>query len=312
MPKPHQISVIMPHYNDLQGLDACLAALERQSLPRGRFEIIVVDNASPCGASAVETAIAGRALLVVEHERGAGPARNRGVVEARHPLLAFIDSDCIPDDGWLEAGTAALDRADMVGGAVSVSVRNPGSRSGAEAFEQVFAFDNRRYVEAERFSVTANLFVRRELFGRIGGFRNGVSEDTDWCRRAVDAGCSIIFEERARVSHPARVDWSQLVGKWRRIHLESFALAVERPMGRLRWLVRSFAILLSIPVHAAQILVSPRLDNVMERAQALATLVRLRLWRFLDAQRLGWFLLAVPDRPVPWLPIEPKTIKVET
>lgn len=111
-------------------MDACLAALERQSLPRGRFEIIVVDNASPCGASAVETAIAGRALLVVEHERGAGPARNRGVVEARHPLLAFIDSDCIPDDGWLEAGTAALDRADMVGGAVSVSVRNPAAAAG--------------------------------------------------------------------------------------------------------------------------------------------------------------------------------------
>ena len=85
---PH-VSVIVPHYQDLDGLALCLAALDAQTYPRDRFEIVIADNNSPCGLEAVEKVIAGRAKLVSVLEKGAGPARNGAVAASRGEVLAF-------------------------------------------------------------------------------------------------------------------------------------------------------------------------------------------------------------------------------
>ncbi|KQT31437.1 hypothetical protein ASG29_15595 [Sphingomonas sp. Leaf412] len=277
--------MVVPHYDDLDRLDLCLASLERQTLARDRFDIVVADNASPCGEAAVRARIAGRATLVVCAQRGAGPARNAGVAASTEPLLAFIDSDCVADPAWLANGLAALEGADLIGGRVDVSVRAPGNRSGAEAFEQVFAFDNRHYVQKLGFSVTANLFTRRDVFVAVGGFRTEVAEDLDWCRRAVALGYRIAYAADAAVSHPARADWEELRRKWDRLQREAHATMRERPGGALRWLGRSLGLLPSIVAHAPRVMRSPMLDNRGERARGLAMLVRLRWWRFVDAQR---------------------------
>ncbi|MGD9714766.1 MAG: glycosyltransferase family 2 protein, partial [Thermomicrobiales bacterium] len=152
-----QISVIVPHFNDLSRLDQCLEALCRQTIERDRFEIIVADNGPPSGRAEVDAAIAGRARLADAPIPGAGPARNAGVALSRGEILAFTDCDCIPAPGWLTAGVAALDAADLVGGGMKVLVADEGRMTGTEAFETIFAFNNRRYVEEEHFSITANL-----------------------------------------------------------------------------------------------------------------------------------------------------------
>lgn len=279
------ISVVVPHYSDLEGLDRCLAALMRQTMPRERFEVIVSDNMSPVGRDAVDAVIAGRARLVIATERGAGPARNAGAAVARGDTLAFTDSDCIPAPEWLAAGEAALAGVDLVGGAMAVSVEPGTALSGAQAFERVFAFDNRAYVERKGFTVTANLFCRRETFAAVGPFKVGVSEDLEWCQRARALGYRIGYAADALVSHPARPDWPTLIGKWRRLNAESYALTVEQAGGRGRWWLRSLALPASILVHAPRVLRSPSLTSG-ERVRALATLIRLRCWRFVDAQRL--------------------------
>ena len=48
------MSVVIPHYNDLDNLAACLAALRRQNWPKDLFEIVVADNNSKGGTAAVE------------------------------------------------------------------------------------------------------------------------------------------------------------------------------------------------------------------------------------------------------------------
>ena len=73
-----RVSVIIPHFQDLDRLDLCLSALERQS-GAPPFEIVVADNMSPAGEAAVRAIIAGRARLTIATKRGAGPARNAGV-----------------------------------------------------------------------------------------------------------------------------------------------------------------------------------------------------------------------------------------
>lgn len=125
-----EVSVIIPHYDDLAGLDRCLAALMRQTMARDRYEIIVADNMSPCGETAVRDIVAGRALVVTAAERDAGPARNVAVAHSRGAVLAFTDADCLPAPGWLEAGMAALWDHDIVGGQVDVLIDSPDGKAG--------------------------------------------------------------------------------------------------------------------------------------------------------------------------------------
>lgn len=279
-----RISVIVPHYHDLPSLDRCLSALAAQTFPAAEREIIVADNASPEGLAAVEAVVAGRARVVLATERGAGPARNAGVAASTAPLLAFTDADCVPEPGWLEAGMAALDHHDFVGGQMYV-IRTPGLASGAEGFERVFGFQNERYVRQVGFTVTANLFCPRAVFDRTGPFRVGVSEDVEWCHRARDAGFRIGYAADARVGHPPRPDWPSLLAKWRRLQSERFSLTATTPRGRARFLAHAWLLPPSILVDARKVLRSPALTGRRERTATLATLARLRLWRFVDAHR---------------------------
>ena len=99
-------------------------------------------------------------------------------------LFAFTDSDCVPAPDWLKEGMAALADYDFVGGRVDVSVADERSVTPTEAFEKVFAFDFETYINRKGFTGSGNLFVPRTIFEAVGGFRNAVSEDVDWSRRA--------------------------------------------------------------------------------------------------------------------------------
>ncbi|KRB42696.1 glycosyl transferase family 2 [Phenylobacterium sp. Root700] len=274
------MSVIIPHYRDLRALDLCLEALGRQTYPAADFEIIVADNNSPEGEAAVAAVIAGRARLTVVHEKGAGPARNGGVVLAQGEILAFTDSDCVPEPEWLVEGLAALSTCDFIGGRVTVLVANVLKMSGAEAFERVFAFDFETYITKKGFTGAGNLFCARRVFDQVGGFRVGLSEDLEWSRRATAKGFRLGYAPGAVVGHPARRNWEELWGKWRRVNAETYGLYRERRGGDLKWLIRSFALPLSALFHAPKVLVSDQLLTGEQRVAAIQTLFKLRFWRF--------------------------------
>ncbi|WP_037514233.1 glycosyltransferase family 2 protein [Sphingomonas sp. HT-1] len=271
-----RISVVIPHYNDPAGLNACIDSIERQTIARDQFEIIVGDNNSPCGLAAVEAAVAGRAKIVTVAEKGAGPARNGAAKHAVGEVLAFIDSDCIAEPDWLAAGVRDVAPGRFLGGRMFV-LRPEGRLNGSAALELALAFNNEAYVRKSRFTVTANLFVMRTDFERVGGFRVGVSEDVEWCHRALAMGLTIGYAADAVVGHPPRPDWAALLVKTRRIQRELFLFHIERRHGRLRWIARSVLQPALIPADTAKILRTPGLEGA--RVQAIATLARLRFWR---------------------------------
>lgn len=286
-PAGPQVSVIVPHFNDLANLDRCLGALQSQSLPKDRFEIIVADNGSSCGLDAVEALVNQRARVVPVAERGAGPARNGGASTARGEILAFIDSDCLPARNWLEEGLAALAGSDFVGGRVLVSVADERRMTPTEAFEKVFAFDFENYITRKGFTGSGNLFVPALVFDTVGGFRSAVSEDVDWSRRATSLGFRLGYASKAVVSHPARRNWDELRRKWVRINRETYGLMLQSPGGRLKWTGRTLLLPLSALIHAPRVLSTPRLSGLRDRAGALGVLFLSRMWRFGDALKLA-------------------------
>lgn len=273
-------AVIIPHYNDQTRLARCLDALIPQMAEAPEpVEVLVVDNNSDPALTPDYMARWPQVRFVVETGKGAALARNRGVAESTAPALFFIDSDCLPADDWLATAFAVRDRAPLVGGSVPVFDETPPPRSGAEAFEAIFAFDFRTYIEQKGFSGSGNLVTRRAVFDAIGGFRPGLSEDLDWCHRATAAGFTLVYAEELCASHPSRSDWPALRRKWLRLTEETWGLRDHGPMGRLRWGLRALAMPLSALAHTPKVLRSNKLDSGDERMAALGTLYRLRFLR---------------------------------
>jgi len=196
-----EVSVIVPARDAAETIGTTLDALARQTFEDG-YEVIVVDN----GSTDDTVRIAERAgVRVLRRRRGEGPgsARNDGAAAAQAPALAFTDADCAPTPGWLAAGMRALQEADLVQGAVRAT---PGVPIGP--------FDRTLWVhDAWGLFETANLFVRRELFERLGGFGAGLElsldgrpgapfgEDVLFGWRAVRAGARTGFCDEALVHH---------------------------------------------------------------------------------------------------------------
>ncbi|MEA2242363.1 MAG: hypothetical protein QOD24_1919 [Solirubrobacteraceae bacterium] len=160
------MTVIVPARDAADTLPACLAALAAQSIIDESFEVIVVDDGSSDGTPelAERSALAPRVMRLAG---GAGPgaARAAGAAQARGDVLAFTDADCEPAPGWLAAGLAALRDADLVQGR---TLPPPGARVGP--------WDRHLAVTAAwGLYESANLFVRRDLYERIGGFGSGIA-----------------------------------------------------------------------------------------------------------------------------------------
>ena len=279
------LSVVVPHYDDLARLRVCLGALAPQ-VDAG-VEVVVADNGTPGGLGDVADTLPGVRAIAVD-ERGAAPARTAGAAASGAPVIAFLDADCRPAPDWIAAIRAAVAAHGMdtgsgtvLGGRIGVFDEGPGPRSGAQAFETVFAFDQAGYVSRKGFAVTANLVVPRAVWDATGPFRPGVSEDVDWCRRAVAGGARLLYAPEILVEHPTRGDWAALAKKWRRLTSEEFELSGRgRP---LAWRAKALAMPVSAVAHAPKVLRAPGLSPA-EKGRGLVTLGRLRL------ARMAWML----------------------
>ena len=93
------LSVIVPTHDATSTLERCLEALEASTLPRDRFEIIVVDDASEDATLSIAARYADTVIRLPDQPRGPAYARNRGAEIAAAPYLAFVDADvCVRPD----------------------------------------------------------------------------------------------------------------------------------------------------------------------------------------------------------------------
>jgi glycosyltransferase involved in cell wall biosynthesis len=126
------ISAIICTHNRSRHLEAAVASLINQTLPRDGYEIIVVDNASADDTGQVVRGLSSGTLNVrhvYEPELGLSHARNRGVAEARGDVVAFMDDDAVADPQWLSAIKATFEGVSpqpvCVGGKVSPIWESP-------------------------------------------------------------------------------------------------------------------------------------------------------------------------------------------
>lgn len=283
-----RVSVIIPHFNMPDALEICLQSVKSQALDGG-VEIIVVDNGSrilPDAVLARHPDVRGLA----EPTPGPGPARNTGVAAARAPVLAFIDADCRAEQGWLAAAVAAVEARGsrgVVGGDVRIDFLDPARLTPIEAYEAVFAYRQRMYIEKQGFSGTGNLAMHRDVHAAVGPFSGiGFAEDRDWGQRATAAGYQVLYVADMCIYHPARPDFASLQTKWRRHIAHDWAehQAARRPLWR--WLAKALAMPASVIVDGARVLASPRLSGLGNRLSGIVVLARARLFRMAEMWRV--------------------------
>ena len=276
-PDGPEVAVVVATRNRWAGLARLVAALEAQTVPPDRYEVVVVDDGSTDDTPAVLADLASRTPLALRVLRlparaGAAAARNRGWRATTAPLVAFTDDDCVPDPGWIAAGRDAL--AAGAGVVVGRTLPPPDQAAlGATPFSAVLD------VSSERFMETCNVFYRRADLAAVGGFderfRRPSGEDTELGLRVLGLGRRAEFCPGAVVHHDVRVRGPVAAAR-EALRWADLPLVVRgRPWARRRLLHRRVwwkashppaaaalaGLLLAVRWRAALVLVLPWLDR---------------------------------------------------
>jgi glycosyltransferase involved in cell wall biosynthesis len=290
MPEAPRVSIILPHLNE-PDLLSCLRSLDRQRADGIPFEVLVVDNGSTVLPEGTVSLVSGVRLLY-QPIPGPGPARNLGAEEARGDLLLFIDADCIGMPHWLSRIVHYFDEhpeIDIIGGDIRIQPAKANQLTAVEAYESVYSYRARYYVERHGFAATGNMAVRAEVFRKVGPFGGiGTMEDTAWGQRATGMGHRIAFVEGACVKTPSCRSFGELARRWDRHIAHEFGEIEKTVMGKTRWLVKSTVMALSPLGEIPTILRSNRLDTAQERWRCFVCLAQVRLYRARRMVGLAW------------------------
>ncbi|MBN3518676.1 glycosyltransferase family 2 protein [Algoriphagus lutimaris] len=210
-------SVIIPTYRSWDYLSKCLEALEKQSIPKTEFEILVINN-NPDHSIPKWLKMPDNAALFLQSEPGSYACRNMGLKYAKGKFIAFTDSDCIPEPDWLERGIQLLNQGyDLVGGKMEFFKPNGGNHL-AFIYEQAFSFNQFKNVTQKGQSVTANLICKKSVIEKIGKFNETLMSggDFEWTKRATNSGFKMGYGHDVVVAHPSRKNLNELIRKKKR------------------------------------------------------------------------------------------------
>ena len=228
------VTVLVPAFGRAAALDRCLAATHQGVTCLGG--IVVVDDGSPDPGPIAEVAAAhGARLLRREVNGGPGAARNTGLAAVGTDFVAFLDSDCVPAPGWIEALAGHL--ADPAVAAVAPRiVAAPGAPAGAR---NALDLGPRRGRVAPGTPVayvpTAALLARRAALldvaaaGDVFDPALRYGEDVDLVWRLHAAGWRVRYEPAVQVEHVEPEAWRGILGRRFRYGRSAAALARRHP-----------------------------------------------------------------------------------
>jgi peptidoglycan-N-acetylglucosamine deacetylase len=178
-------SVVIAAYNEEKVIAGTLRSL-LQTDYSGELEVIVIDDGSVDGTAAqVESVADPRVRLFQQDNRGKARALQRGIVEARHQFIVFVDADTHFQRDTLPRLLAPFADANI--GAVSGHAKVGNLRTfiaRCQSLEYIVGFnlDRRAYTKWDCITVVPGAIsaIRKEAIERAGGLSlETLAEDTD-------------------------------------------------------------------------------------------------------------------------------------
>ena len=250
VPAKRLFSVIVPVFNRPDEISDLLASLASQS--DSGFETVIVEDGSTIPCREQCEAYAGRLSLkyFYKDNEGRSIARNYGMDRAGGDYFIFVDSDCILPPDYIARLREALGEtpADCFGGpdaahesftdtqkAINYSMTSFLTTGGIRGGK----------VHMENFTPrTFNMGFSRQVYEKVGGFREMFSEDIDMSTRIRLAGFSVMLFPDVAVYHKRRVDFRKF---WRQVHVFGMSritlqLLYPGSMKAVHWLPALFVI----------------------------------------------------------------------
>ena len=201
-----EVAVVIPTARRETRLAFALDALADQTLPRERFEVIVVRAEADGGHTVPPDGLDAR-FLTAAADSGPAEKRNAGWRAATAPLVAFTDDDCRPAPDWLER---LLEAAQDAPADFVLQGRTEPDPDEARRLHGLAV--SQRIPAPSGWYETCNIAYPRALLERLGGFDAEFAgndpgdypvggEDTDLGLRARAAGAELRFEPAAVVRH---------------------------------------------------------------------------------------------------------------
>lgn len=247
---PHLISIIVPVYNRRDEVADLLDSLAKQS--DTDFETVIVEDGSTDRCEDICRSYADSLKLSYywKENEGRSIARNYGMDRADGDFFVFVDSDCIlPPDYIASLRRALAERpTDCFGGPDaahdSFTDMQKAINYSMTAFLTTGGIRGGK-VQLEKFVPrTFNMGFSRDVYNKVGGFREMFSEDIDMSTRIRLAGYSITLYRDVRVFHKRRVDLKKF---WRQVHVFGMSritlqLLYPGSMKAVHWLPALFVI----------------------------------------------------------------------
>lgn len=204
------LSVIIPYQDNLMEVRDILLSLKTQSYPLDRIEILLIYNSSFEALDRKTLPIKEEIQIELLEERkylkSPYSARNRGLEKANGDIIVFIDANSTPDKNWLENGVQYLleKNYDLVAGNVDFDFGE--KKTAAKIVDSLTSIDMKKAVEVRGVAYTANLFVKNEVFEKVGSFEEETRSggDVRFTKKAIQSGYKIGFSENAVVWKKAR------------------------------------------------------------------------------------------------------------
>lgn len=216
-----RFSVIVPVYNRVDEVEDLMASLEEQTCKD--LEVVIVEDGStqPCEDVVKKHAGVPSKYFYKDNE-GRSIARNYGMERADGDYFIFFDSDCVIPPRYFETLSAELDRTpvDCFGGPDAAHESFSTTQKAINyAMTSLLTTGGIRggKVSLEKFTPrTFNMGFSREVYNKVGGFREMFSEDIDMSMRIRGAGFSMALIRPAYVYHKRRVDFKKF---FRQVHV---------------------------------------------------------------------------------------------
>ena len=185
-----KISIVVPAYNEEKYIGDCLTSIIANRTD-DIIEIIVIDNASTDGTAAVAQKFPG-VRVVPEPQKGLTRARQRGLMEAKGELVAYLDADTRMPPGW-----AAIAEREYARHPEMVCLSGPFHYFDLPPMKKFFAEAMWTLTAPPTYWIVgfmvlgANFIAKREALKKIGGFDTTISfygEDTNIAQRLSKVG----------------------------------------------------------------------------------------------------------------------------
>ena len=207
-----RFSIIVPIYNRPDEAFELLESLSEQTY--SNFELVLIEDGSskPCAEEVEKFRSKININYIVKENTGRSDTRNVGMKNAKGDYLIFFDSDCVIPPQYFETVNKMLtdDYADCFGGPdrehPSFNTMQKAINYAMTSFWTTGGIRGGK-VNMEKFKPrTFNMGFSREVYEKVGGFKDMYGEDIDLSIRINNAGFKTKLYHDAFVFHKRRVD----------------------------------------------------------------------------------------------------------